>query len=405
MNTIYKTAIIGGGASGLMSAIELATGSDAIFPSDIIILEKNDRLGKKLSATGNGQGNLLNKNFDISCYHGDKNFIKAFYAQALEIDIEAYLYNIGIPLVFDNDGRGYPMSKQASSVTDALRFLIQEKGINVRLSFAVTDIKYNGSCFEIYSNESKVMAETVILSCGGKASKQFGTDGALYKIPSSFGHKLIKTYPSLVQIKTNTEKIKGLKNLKENVLLTAIVDGKEVMTVGGDLIFTDYGVSGLTAFKISPYLAGEKNVTLKIEFLPFLSLEETIKVVSDKIKNSPPTLREDILSGIVNKKIGQSVMRTAENTSPNAIAKALKNFTLKVMGTLDFDYAQVTKGGVDTEKINPYTMESKLRRNLYLTGELLNVDGDCGGYNLTFAFVTGIIAAKNIKQKYDKPNI
>jgi len=399
LNTIYKTAIIGGGASGLMTAIELTKGDNALKPLDVIVIEKNDRLGKKISATGNGQGNLLNENFSSSFYHGDKNFINHFVFNANEIDLKAYLYDMGIPLVFDDEGRGYPMSKQASSVTDVFRFLIEKRGISVSLSTEVLDVKHNGKYFEIISEKGKILSETVVLASGGKASKQFGTDGKLYKIPVSFGHKELLTYPSLVQLKTDTKDIKGLKNLKEYVRVTAIKDGKQIKSVLGDLIFTDYGVSGLAIFKISPYVTGEKDISLKVEFLPHLSLEQTEKIIFDKQKNCPMG-EEELLSGIINRKIGQAILKTANGRAYKDVAIAVKNFTLSVTGWLGFDYAQVTKGGIDTEKINPFTMESKLRRNLYLTGEILNVDGDCGGYNLTFAFVTGILSAKAIKQKF-----
>ena len=401
---IYKTAIIGGGASGLLCAVELLRGENAFNANDFIVIEKNDRVGKKLSATGNGQGNVLNKNFDSKFYHGDKSFILTLVNKIKEIGLESYLYSLGIPTFYDEENRGYPYSKQATSLTDALRFFLGEKGVEIKTSTAVKNVQYKGDTFEITCENCKIKAYSVVLASGGMAGKQFGTDGELYKIPISFGHEMVKTYPSLVQIKTDVSKIKGLKNLKETVNLSAEINGNKTPSFQGDLLFTDYGISGSAVFKLSPYLSGQTEAEINVEFLPCLNYLETEKLIADKIKNYPIKDREEILSGIINKKIGQAVIKTCINYNEKDVAFALKNFRLKYLGTLGFDYAQVTKGGIETEKINPLTLESKIRRGLYLVGEILNVDGDCGGYNLMLAFGTGILSAKHIKEKFSKNN-
>lgn len=400
MNKIYKVAIIGGGASGLLALTELFLGKNAISPKDVILFEKNDRLGKKLSATGNGQGNILNKNFSQEFYHGDKNFIATFCEMAKGLNLEDYFYRLGIPVAFDSEGRGYPMSRQASSFTDAIRFRLMNKDVTIKLSTKVVSIKKVNDLFEISCENCKVMAKSVIYACGGKASKQFGTDGESYSLLTNFGHTLTKLYPSLVQLKTETKDIKGLKNLRESVKVKAIINGVEVKAVLGDVIFTDFGVSGSAVFKISPYVVGDKNAKIRLEFLPELSLKETEKLIEDKIKYYPIEDENEILSGIINKKIGQAVIKTARSKSAKDIAFALKNFNLKVVGSLGFDYAQVTKGGINVLEVNENTFESKFVKGLYLTGEVLDIDGDCGGYNLTFAFTSGISAAKDIKNKF-----
>lgn len=396
MNKVYKVAIVGGGASGLMSAVELLRGQNCIKGEDIVLLERLDRVGKKLIATGNGQGNLSNAKIEENFYHGDKDFIRDFINAEKEIDIENYLKDIGIPLVTDKEGRKYPISKQASAVLDVIRAYLLSGGVEIKTSFKVENIVKEKGLFKISSNGDKVFAKKVILACGGKAQKQFGTDGSSYILAQNFGHELTKTYPALVQLKTETEKIRGLKGLKEYAKVYAF-DGDELLSSAeGDILFTEFGVSGNAIFKLSTYLVCAKNPSVKIEFLPSYSLLDVQELLRYR-QNLPHIKNVGVLCGILNKKVGEAVIKTSSSNSCEDLAYALKNFRLLVRGSLGFDLAQVTKGGIKTNYIDSKTMQSKLVEGLFITGEMLDVDGDCGGYNLTFAFVSGIISAKFIK--------
>ena len=396
MQKIFKTVIVGGGAAGLLSAVELLSGSGAFKGEDVLILERNDRVGKKLIATGNGQGNLTNKNLGVDNFYGDKAFISSFVSLAEKVDLEKYFYNIGIPLCTSKDGKKYPLSKQASAVLDVIRAFLEYKKCCVLTGKRVTAIKKDGKVFTVFSDKEKFLAEKVIFAAGGSAGKQFGTDGSCYKILENLGHKKTALYPSLVQLKTQTDIIKGLKGLKETACVTAFVNGKPTKSATGDLLFTEYGVSGNAVFSISPSVVGEKDAYLIVEFLPELSYSQPEKILSIRARKKY-IKDEDLLCGVLNKRVGQAVIKAANKRDVEGIAYTIKNFKLKVTGSLDFNYAQVTRGGIKTDKVNPQTFESKLVDGLYLTGEVLDVDGDCGGYNLTFAFVSGIIAARAIK--------
>lgn len=401
MQKSFITAIVGGGAAGLLSAIELLNGSDALSGSEVVILEKNDRVGKKLIATGNGQGNLTNANVSEEFFYGDKAFIKAFLESEKSIDLKNYLRALGVPLCESKDGKIYPLSKQASAVLDILRAYLQYKNCTVITGEAVEKIIKTKSGYKILTAKDEYYARSVIMATGGSAGKQFGTDGSAYALAENLGHKRTEVYPSLVQLKTQTDLIRSLKGLKETAKVTAYSGETALKSAVGDLLFTEFGVSGSAIFTVSAAVAGKKNVKLKIEFLPELSIFETEKIIAER-QNLRYFAPEDALSGILNKRVGQAVLKTAKSKKATDIAYALKNFTLSVTGSLGFNYAQVTRGGISTDKVNSKTFESKLNENFYIVGEALDIDGDCGGYNLTFAFVSGIVAARDIKEKLSK---
>lgn len=397
---IYKVIVVGGGASGLVSTIELLSGKDALSSSEVLLLERNDRVGKKLLATGNGQGNLTNSVLNESKYHGDKLFIKRFIENFEFVRLEEYFNSLGIFLTEDKDGKKYPLSKQASAVLDVFRANLESKGANIITNVKIEKITEEKGVFKVCSKDSEFFSRSVILACGGKAGKQFGTDGTAYSLATAFNHKLTPLVPSLVQLKTETDKIKGLKGLKEKVHLTAFDEDKELFSSVGDLLFTDFGISGNTVFSLSPYLVTAKKPSVKIEFLPELN-EEELKNTIIKVLDKKYFSNIGLLCGIINKRVGDAVLKTVKEKTPENITRALKDFRLKVTGSLGFDYAQVTKGGIKTEGIDAKTYQSKLKDGLYIVGEMLDIDGDCGGYNLSFCFTSGILSAKSVKARFN----
>ncbi len=396
MQNFYRVIIVGGGASGVFSALELTDGKNGFSGADILILEKNDRLLKKLVVTGNGQGNISNADISARNYYGDKEFINCFLSSLKTNDVSEYFYRLGIKTVTDGVGRIYPLSKQASAVSDILRAHLDKRGVNVKLNGSVTSVRKTGNLFTVKTNAETYSAENVILAVGGCVGKQFGTDGSSYVLAENFGHKKTDLFPSLVQIKTEREKIRGLKGLKEYVKVTAYDGETPLKSAVGDLLFTDYGVSGSAVFQVSGRVTDAKKPWLNIEFLPDLSEQEVLEILKNARQNSP-VYNENALSGIINKRIGLAVIKTVKDKNIYSLASALKSFRLRVEGSAGFDNAQVTKGGISVSDITPTTFESRLVKNLYMAGEMLDVDGDCGGYNLTFAFVSGIICAKAIK--------
>ncbi|MGN1235269.1 MAG: aminoacetone oxidase family FAD-binding enzyme [Christensenellaceae bacterium] len=376
----YTIAIVGGGASGMMCALELGR----LSARDVIIIEKNDRVGKKLSATGNGQGNLTNTRMGTEHYFSsDLSIVGGVLAEFTERDTMETFRSIGGLLLPDERGRVYPASRQGSSATDLLRFALERAGVELKTGVSVTRINSDGRGFTLaLSNGEELNADYAVLATGGKAAKQFGTDGSAYALAKSFGHTLTPLYPSLVQCKTDGKELRSLKGIRTEVNLSF-----EGHTERGDLIFTDYGVSGDSVFRLSSYFTGKEGELL-VEFLPDVSEKELFAILDRK-----RVPEGELFCGILPNQIGRLLLRKAG--SVKEAVRLVKRFPLRMEGTLGFDYAQVTKGGVPMDEVTA-RLESKRQRNLFLTGELLDVDGECGGYNLQWAFASGAVAAREI---------
>ena len=388
MKNNYKAIIVGGGASGLMCAIDLLRDENCLLGQDILILEKNDRVGKKLLATGNGQANLSNVNLSANNYHGDKRLIDLFIQGLNKINLQEYLENLGIPLTTASDGKQYPLSKQANVVLDIFRQFLAYNNVNTLTNQTVVGIDKTKQGYLVKTEQNNFTCTNVVLAFGGSVGKQFGTDGSSYKLATNLGHEVTKLYPSLVQLKTNLNAIRGLKGLKEKVRVSAYDNGKLVKQSEGDLLFTDFGVSGNAIFEVSSYLTNAKNPSINVEFLHWLT-QEQIEEIIDKRLSLKYLPKEEVLSCIINKRIGQAILKNCKEYSGKCIANLLKNFRLEITGNLGNNYAQVTKGGIQGKHIGD-SYESTINEGLY-------VDGDCGGYNLTFAFISGILASKGIK--------
>ncbi len=401
MNKIYKTAIIGGGASGVACAVELLSDNGGVSCRDFVLLEGNDRLLKKLSASGNGQGNVTNAHVSAENYSGNREFVSAFIAHLKDRPLERFFNELHIPTVTAENGRVYPVSMQANAVTDVLRFYLAGKNADIRLNARIKGVKEENGLFVTETvNGGKFFSENVVFSCGGKAGKQFGTDGACYDILKGFGHTVTPLIPSLVQLKAEKSAIKGLNGVKERAKLSLYDGDKFIKSATGDILFTEYGVSGNAVFQVSDKAVCAAKPIIRAEFLPETKKEDIAKEIRARV-SAGYFADEELLTGLINKKLGQAIIRTF-GASPTGIAEKVKDFVIPVTGSLGFDYAQVTKGGVRTDEIDPYSFGSKLKKGLYITGETLDIDGECGGYNLTFAFVSGIIAAKDLKSKFGK---
>lgn len=394
---IYEVAVLGGGFSGLVSAIIL---SDFFGGENVLVLEKNDRVGKKILATGNGRGNVTNSSVSAENYHSSG--VMADVANTLEKygnkSIIAFFRSLGVPVTSDGD-RIYPASLQANSLLDSMR---------AKLGYLKTDIGVNAECqnieggrgrYVIRTMEGEYAAKRVIFAAGGKAGKQYGTDGSAFEILKKHGVKITPLSPAIVQLKTETEWIKGLKGLKEKAFVTAYEGEKPIKSFFGDVLFTDYGVSGNAAFYLSSYLVGAKNPQISISFTG-MEQSELADFLKQKIASLPYVTVDDVLSGVINKQIGKAIVKrsgvkTADERSMEKIARIAKDFRLKVVGTLGFDYAQVTRGGVAAEELGD-GFELKKLPGVYVVGEATDIDGDCGGYNLQWAYSSARAACDKI---------
>lgn len=381
----FDVAIVGGGAAGLACAAFLLRNKI----SSVAVIERNDRLGKKLAATGNGQGNVTNLFMDEARYFGgDRDFISNILGSFGADELEKSLFYC--VLTADKCGRVYPGGRQASALTDSLSAELKRGGARVFSGVKVEKIE-KGFTLSL-SDGSRIGAEFVVLAVGGKAQKQFGTDGSGYSLATAFGHTVTPLYPSLVQLKTDTKYIKNLKGIRVDCAVKALCGGKEIAARRGDVIFTDYGVSGNAVFEISPFVTDKSGVTLSLAFLP----DENESIIRDiKLKKSLGYARDELLSGTLHNQLGRAVMRRCGSDDEEEIYKTLKNFTLEVKGSLGFDFAQVTKGGIPLSEVTG-GLESKFAKKLFLVGEMLDADGECGGYNLHWAFACAFRTARSI---------
>ena len=399
---VYKANIIGGGFAGMVLAIALAKefGGD-----NIMLLEGNDRLGKKVLSTGNGQCNITNKNVLCGHYHGNNiNFENNVLSEFSQQFLISFFKDLGLYIMPDGD-KYYPLSRQASSVLDALRFKISSLKINVKLNSKAIGTNREKYFITTLENGEKIYSENLIIATGGKSAKHTGSDGNGYNLAKSFNHNITPLYPSLVQLKCDKEQIKGLKGLKQYSKLSGEIGGKIVCQTEGDVLFTDYGVSGNATFYVSAYLSGKQNKSVIIDLCPQIDKNELIDFLNYKVKNCSYLKIEDLFSGIINKKVALAVLKNKfdvrfdDDVSKINVVKAVeavKNFKLAVLGDTGFDNSQVTRGGVDVVNVDDKSMQSKLVKGLYFAGEILDVDGDCGGYNLQWAFSSAMAVAKSI---------
>lgn len=398
-----RVAVIGGGASGLFLAKRL---SDKGLLVDLY--ERGDRLGKKLSATGNGQGNITNGAVTTAEYFsvdGNAKLAENIIRKYDDKNVFEEFAGMGVLLSFDERGRAYPTGRQASALTDALRYYLEEKGVRIVLSTQVTAVRKEKGRFllSLKNKEQDYVAEAdyVVFCTGGKAQKNFGTDGSAYACIRGLGHTITRLYPSLVQLKTDVRYTKTLRGIRvANAGVTAVYQRDGVLkhtSLQGDVIFTEYGISGDAVFRISAFLTDvlDKETTVYIDFLPDFTEEQIRKAVlrkRDSLQNLPES---EWLCGIVNNQVGRAVIKRAGNGEVDSAVKLVKAFPLTVTGTLGFDYAQVTKGGVPLSEVQE-DLQSTLVNGVYFAGEALDVDGQCGGFNLQWAFSSACMVADAI---------
>jgi predicted Rossmann fold flavoprotein len=396
--TDFDVAVIGGGAGGLAASI-----CSAQRGFKTALVEGNSRVGKKLIVTGNGQGNIANANLSPDCYN-DSFAMKVFEKIPLEALLE-FFNSAGIETMQKSDGRIYPLGLQASAVLDNLRQKAFELGVSEICGCKINKLEKKDGVFILTSDSAVFTAKAVIAACGGGASPNLSC-GAGYQLLTAFGHKMTKLLPSLVQIKTDKSMIKGLKGVK----LYDIIIGFNGKNYPGDLIFTDYGISGSAAFDassdISRYidLGGKAKIT--IDLLPDIKQKDLTQMLLRRKKLFFQRSAYSLLTGITAKQMINNIMsaclidrdifiKDISDEKIESIAAVIKQYKLEVTGTLSLNEAQVTIGGIEVEDFNDNLMSKKCN-DLYACGEMLNIDGKCGGYNLMWAFCSGILCGNSV---------
>lgn len=406
----HDVVIIGGGASGMTAAI---TAKD--FGLDVAIVEGTDRIGKKILTTGNGRCNITNSliSFPFQNFHSanDGFFIKSLNKFSVE-DTKAFFLNLGLPIIELEKGKNYPQSLQASSVVDILKMALEEREIPVYNSYKVKSIHKSKGKFTLSTgneDSSVIKCKKLIMACGGKSAPKTGSDGSGYTLAKSLGHSIIEPNPAIVQLKLSHNKLKALSGIKFNGYAEVLCDGKSIRKEFGEILFTDYGISGPPILQISREASlgcfKGKEVKILVDMMPDKSLKELEDFLEGHF--AVFSCREVInsLIGVVNKKMIPILLREAgidnlhkpcyELTwkEKKALINLMKSWEFKCVGTNGFQAAQVTTGGINTKEVDSETLQSKLVDNLYFCGELLDVDGDCGGFNLQWAWSSGFTAA------------
>ncbi|MGL5434139.1 MAG: NAD(P)/FAD-dependent oxidoreductase [Lachnospiraceae bacterium] len=400
---IKKIAIIGGGASGLMAAIAAARQG-----ADVTIIEHMDRVGKKILSTGNGRCNMTNLTMRQDCYRSNQQQFPMKVLDKYSVwDTLTFFDEIGI-VTKSKGGYIYPNSEQASAVLDALRMEAEELGVVIRCSCKVGRIKKDiKKGFRIETSQGNVHSDALIMATGSKAAPVTGSDGSGYELARQFGHSIINPLPALVQLRCAGKDYKQFAGVRCEAALRLLINGTVRASEEGELQVTDYGISGIPVFQISRFasvaLAEHTNVKVLIDYLPSKSINDTRRFLLTRRTRMGSRDCGDFLTGVLNKKLTHVLLKRAgisltgktgdlKEHQLEALLGQLKSFEAVVTATNNFEQAQVCCGGVNTRDIRPDTMESKLVPGLYLTGELLDVDGICGGYNLQWAWSTGMIA-------------
>lgn len=400
-----KIAVIGGGASGLVAAVTAAQKAKAENKNcTITIFELRDRVGKKILATGNGRCNMLNT--DSSPFYFSQDNFHSFALKKFDAKSNlAFFADLGLYTRTDEEGRVYPLSNQATTVLDTLRLECERLNIETKTDCEIKSIKAQKNGFTL---NNELYFDKVILSCGGRAAvKNFNG----YDLLSQLGHKVTEISPSLSKLNTvDTKDVKQLQGIRHKVKLTLTVDGKYVTEESGELLFAKYGLSGIAVMQLSAFITRldkKQKAVVSADFVPSFSVDAMTRALQKIILRDENQKCENLLSGFMPKKLGEVVLKSI-NVNPAeevgklkekdiiSIAKKAKKYPFPIDSVRSFEDAQVTAGGADTKYFSPKTMESKLHKGFYAAGEVLDVDGLCGGYNLMWAWSSGRLCGESV---------
>ena len=391
--------IIGAGASGMAAAITASQNEN----NHVVLFERQSRVGRKLQATGNGRCNLTNVQASQGGYHGkDVTFPQTALERFPPEETRNWFRDLGLFTVVEPSGRVYPYSDQANSVVDVLRFALERPNIQLLTGFEVVKIKKTQDGFLVENAEQSVFCNALIVACGGLAGTKLGGSISGYKLLRSFGHRITKLRPALVQLKSAWRGVSALKGVRAMCKARILFNGSETVHSAGELQFTEYGLSGPVIFEISRDVCQENGDWLCVlDFLPDFGMEILISELQRR--RSSGLCAEELLTGILHNRLGRVLVQSAglslqtpicqlTDEDLQAVCKIVKGLEVPLTEPLGMDSAQVTAGGICTDEFDSLTMESRLVPGLFACGEVLDVDGDCGGYNLQWAWSSGRIA-------------
>ncbi len=414
----WDCVIVGGGAVGLAAACHLGRAADQQHKrKSILLIEKMPRVGKKLLATGNGTCNLTNVRATAENYHGDRRLAARMLAVYTPQDAMAFFASIGVDCVVREDGKVYPHSAQAASVLDALRLEMAALGVETRCDCTVSAMKpQKGGYLLSLLNGEAVLAKQVLVCVGGAAAPSLGGSAEGYRLLTDLGCEKTPLFPSIVQLRTATEFVRAVKGIRVDAAVSLCLDGKPIAADEGEVLFTEYGLSGPAVMAISRAVGDwerckKGHMTVKLNLLPDWERQDLEIRLRERRQLRGRTM-EDLLTGLLHKRLGQTVLRVAGVTpltreagtlteeECRRVAAVIAAWELPVTGTQGFGGAQVTAGGIVPSAFDDATLMHRQLEGLYAAGEVLDVDGDCGGYNLQFAWSCAAVAAKAMATRW-----
>ena len=392
----YELVVIGGGAAGICAAI-----SKARTGGSVIICEKTTQLGKKILATGNGRCNLLNDNFNETYYnHAARNLVKSIFYKFGKFEILGFFSSLCLE-TYSQEGRIFPITNQASSVLKVLEIELRRLSVPVEYDFCCDQVSFSKSGIVVSSkNGKRIVCRKVIITGGGKTYPALGSDGSAYDIARQLGHTLVEPVPSAVPLVVKDNLCQALQGQRIFAAASSIIDGKKSEEVKGELLFTKYGLSGTCILDVSEEISiainrqHKKNVFVAVDLVPFLNKEQLTSRLQNRKKEKASA--DEMLVGILPNKLCIAFKGLFENGDIDIAVNSLKDTRFKVSGTRSWNEAEFTAGGISTYEVNPETLESKLNRGIYFAGEVLDVNGRRGGYNLGWAWASGYVAGQTL---------
>ncbi len=406
MNT-KKIIIVGAGASGLVAAIGCARAGKSVT-----VLEQNNKIGKKILVSGNGKCNIDNKYINLNRFHSQNPDFAAKVLKGYEFPvIEKFFSSLGLALIEGKEGKMFPMSLQATSVVELLEYEAKRAGVHIVCNCAVARVDKKGSTFILETSQGTKNCSQLVLASGSPAAPQLGGSNSGYAFATKLGHTLTPRHPSLVQLCSEESWVKKCAGVKVAGVAKLYANGEYITEKKGDILFTNYGISGLAILDLSreasTRLANFDYCELHLDLMPEYSKEKLTHLLLSRVQKESEKPIELWLQGVLNKKLITIILKHSRSRAKqekelnrkeiNKLVHTIKHLKLSINDTRGFKGAEVSTGGIDTSEVNPQTMESKLVPNLFFAGEILDVDGDRGGFNFHWAWVTGLRIGDNKK--------